>query len=240
MLESMPEPLFTAKQVADQTNRDPILSRVLHWTWHGWPDSKEIPQEFKPFLTRRNEISAYKNCLLVGNKVIIPPGGREEVLDLLHSGHLGIVRMKALARSYVWWPGLDQAIEERVGKCHACQESRHMPPKAPVFPWEWAKAPWTRLHIDFAGPFQGHIFLIVVCSYSKWLEVRKVPSTSTEATVRVLRELFATHGIPEVVVSDNHTAFTSEEFRVFVDRNEIRHTHIASYHPSSNGQVERH
>ncbi|XP_031349460.1 uncharacterized protein K02A2.6-like [Photinus pyralis] len=120
-----------------------------------------------------------------------------------------------------------------------CQENQRAPPKAPIHPWEWATEPWSRLHIDFAGPFQGHQLLIVVDAYSKWLEVELVPTTSSSAAIRVLRSLFATHGLPDVIVSDNGTAFTSAEFAEFTKKNGIRHTTSAPYHPSSNGQAER-
>lgn len=158
---------------------------------------------------------------------------------MLHVTHPGMVQMKALARSYIWWPGIDSEIEQKVRECTKCQETQNMPPKAPLHPWEWTTEPWSRIHIDHAGPFHGKIFLIVVDAYSKWLEVREVPTTSTAATVKVLRELFATHGIPKVIVSDNGTSFTSTEFSEFAKGNGIRHARIAPYHPSANGQAER-
>lgn len=147
--------------------------------------------------------------------------------------------MKALARSYVWWPKIDKDIEAKINVCKECQKTRHMPCKARLHPWEWARAPWSRIHIDFAGPINGCYFLIVIDAYSKWLEVRQVSTTSTAVTIQVLRELFATHGIPDVCVSDNGTAFTSTDFRGFLKRNGIRQALVAPYHPSSNGQAER-
>ena len=59
------------------------------------------------------------------------------------------------------------------------------------------------------------------------------------ATIEELRRMFAAHGLPEVLVSDNGTAFSSGEFLEFTKRNCIRHVKTAPYHPSSNGQVER-
>ena len=56
------------------------------------------------------------DCLLRGTRVIVPPSLRGKVLDQLHDGHPGIVRMKSLARQYVWWPGLDADLEARVGR----------------------------------------------------------------------------------------------------------------------------
>eukprot|EP00731_Ephydatia_muelleri_P018998 Em0011g1038a len=85
----------------------------------------------------------------------------------------------------------------------------------------------------------GKIFLIVVDSYSKWLEVVPVASTSSQQTIKELRHMFATHGLPEIVVSDNGTAFSSTEFGHFMKHNGIRHIRCAPYHPSSNGLAER-
>ncbi|XP_048091652.1 uncharacterized protein K02A2.6-like [Alosa alosa] len=164
-------------------------------------------------------MSVHKNCVLWGNRVVIPEQVRKDVLALLHDAHPGIVRMKGIARSYVWWPGLDAKVEQMVRGCSTCQQSRHAPPKAPVHPWECILRRWSRLHIDFAGPFHGKVFLIVVDSYSKWLEVELVSSMSSSAVITTsLRKLMVTHGLPDVIVSDNVTAFTSAEFKRFVQR----------------------
>ena len=88
--------------------------------------------------------------------------------------------MKRLARCFVWWPGLDSTIENRVRSCEKCQTNRPLPLKASLHPWEYPSRPWTRLHIDHAGTFLGHTFLIVVDARSKWIESHVVNSTSSE------------------------------------------------------------
>ncbi|CAI5791638.1 XP_028571629.1uncharacterized protein K02A2.6-like [Podarcis lilfordi] len=147
--------------------------------------------------------------------------------------------MKALARCYVWWPNMDDAITAWVSACQACQESRPAPPAAKGHTWETPKTPWSRVHIDLAGPFHGRTFMVVVDAYSKWLEVALMPSTTTEAVIRVLRGLFATHGCPDVLVSDNGPQFTSGTFERSLLGLGIRHALTAPFHPSSNGQAER-
>ena len=127
--------------------------------------------------------------------------------------------MKSLARCYFWWPGLDKAIEDLVKKCKECQEQSALPPQTPEHPWEVPKTPWTRVHIDHAGPFLRHYFLILVDAHSRWLEVYIVPSTSSEATIKVLRHIFSTHGLPHQLVSDNGPSFTSQEFKKFMSLN---------------------
>ncbi|KAJ8349133.1 hypothetical protein SKAU_G00277220 [Synaphobranchus kaupii] len=238
LLEVVPNAPLHATKIAALTLHDRVLSRVLRWVLRGWP-SDVADDCFKPFIVRRHELSAHKDCLLWGSRVVIPHLAREEVLAMLHDAHPGIVHMKSLARSYVWWPGMDMQVEETVKACETCQRSRHAPPKAQLHPWEWTTKKWSRLHIDFAGPFQDKTFLLVVDSHSKWLEVSMVSSMSSSAVTSALRFLFATHGLPDVIVSDNGAAFTLAEFKEFAKRNGIRHVTTAPYHPSSNGQAER-
>ena len=158
-----------------------------------------------------------------GHRVVVPEKLQVRVLSALHDGHPGIVHMKALARSYVWWPGIDKAIEAWVKGCSICQESRPEEPTAPTQHWEKTKTPWSRLHIDFAGPFHGQTFLIVVDSYSKWLEVIPITSMTSRTVIRALLRLFVTHGLPDTMVSDNGAQFCSEEFKEFMRGLLIRH-----------------
>ncbi|XP_032075671.1 uncharacterized protein K02A2.6-like, partial [Thamnophis elegans] len=207
-----------------------------HADARGWPTDK-VAEGFQPFKHRQAEISFHGGCLIWGDRVLIPTALRPLVLDLLHKDHPGIARMKALARSYVWWPLLDTEIAAHVGRCTTCQLSRPNPPAGPAREWEAPRGPWSRLHIDFAGPFHGQNFLVVVDAYSRWVELVLMGSTTAESTVRALRKMFATHGLPDVVVSDNGPQFTSTTFQEFLAEQGIRHAPIAPYHPASNGRA---
>ena len=83
------------------------------------------------------------------------------------------------------------------------------------------------------------MILVVIDAHSKWIEAISVPSTSSISTITVLKNLFATHGILELIFSDNGTSFTSEEFGTFCKRDGIRHKTSAPFHPTSNGLTER-
>ncbi|XP_075534932.1 uncharacterized protein LOC142570433 [Dermacentor variabilis] len=166
-------------------------------------------------------------------------GSPSHTHEELHEGHPGIVRSKALARSYVWWPCIEADLERMVQSCAKCQEQRSAPGKAPLHPWSWPTAPWQRIHIHFAGPFQQSMFLIVVDAHSKWPEVFVMPSTTTEATIQCLRDVFARFGFPETIVSDNGPQFTSQDFKQFVREMGCRHVQTAPYNPSANGLAER-
>ncbi|XP_036347496.1 uncharacterized protein K02A2.6-like [Rhagoletis pomonella] len=239
MIEMASSQIVNAKDIAAATAKDPLLMKVTSWALRGWPPSMSRDDEAYAYHVRRNEITTLKGCLLWGNRTIVPSTCRKPILEALHSGHPGIVKMKALARGYFWWPKMDTEVENIVKTCAPCQQTRHEKAQAQPHIWETSKNPWSRLHVDFAGPFHGKIFFLTVDSYSKWLEVHIVKSTSSQCAIKSLRSLFATHGLPDVIVSDNGTAFTSSEFDEFMTNNLIRHVRCAPFHPSSNGQAER-
>ena len=83
------------------------------------------------------------------------------------------------------------------------------------------------------------MYLVVINVHSKWLDVHIMQSTTSAATITKLREIFANHGLPETLVSDNGPNFTCAEFKNFLVKNGIRHIRDSPYHPASNGQAER-
>ena len=112
------------------------------------------------------------------------------MLEALHERHPGVVRMKAIARSYMWWNGLDKDIEKQAKACLPCQEQKPNPPAAPHHTWQWPTTLWKRIHVDFTSPFLGKMFLIVVDAHSKWSEVVMMPTTtSTETTTHCKQSL---------------------------------------------------
>lgn len=226
-----------AAQLRVATQTDPVLSKVLLYTQKGWPEA--VDADLKPYFNRRSELTIEVGCLMWGMRVIVPESCRKAVLAELHTSHPGIVKMKSLACVHVWWPGIDKHVEQLVRDCESCRSVRNNPSTTLLHPWSWPDGPWKRVHVDFAGPFLGSMFMVVVDAYSKWLEV--VPMTTTKApkTLKVLREIFARYGLPEQLVSDNGPQFTSTEFEMCMKANGIKHLKTAPYYPASNGEAER-
>ena len=237
LAEHLADSPVTANDIRSWTQRDAKLSSVLYNVRHGWPTEGDT--DLEPYSSRRLELSCYDGCVLWGSRVIVPPPGRQAVLQELHEGHPGITRMKALSRMYVWWPGISSDIEKSVRQCRECQESQSAPPVAPLNPWKWPTRPWARLHLDFLGPFEGKNLLVVIDAHSKWIEAVCTPSTSSASVIQVMRTLFAQFGVPELVVTDNGTGFVSSVFEHFLKKNGVKHTTSAPYHPASNGLAER-
>ena len=230
---------ITVSDIKSYTATDHILFKVVTLVSRGWKNNIGTGEDFTPYSRRYSELSIVDGCVLWGSRVITPPKLWERVLDEIHKSHLGIVKMKAIARSYVWWLKLDDDIEKKVSSCDVCQLSRNSPPPALLHTWEWPARPWSRLHIDYAGPYLGQMFLIIIDSHSKWLEVLPVKAATSSETIGKLRQLFSTFGLPDKIVSNNGSVFTSREFADFMASNGISHVKVAPYHPSSNGLAER-
>lgn len=143
-----------------------------------------------------------------------------------------------MARSYFWWPKLDNDIEALCKNCENCLIYKNNPNKSILNNWPWPREVWSRLHIDYLGPFLNRYFLILVDAHSKWIEAFPMTSMTSKATIDVLRSCFARFGLPRYIVSDNAPNFTSSEIEQFFKLNSIEHITSPPYHPSSNGQAE--
>ncbi len=109
----------------------------------------------------------------------------------------------------------------RSNTARSARKTRKWPPPVPLQPWEWPNRPWSRLHLDFAGPFMGRMFLVMVDAHTKWLEAHVLKNITASVTVDTLCQVFSVHGLPDVVVTDNGPTFTGEMFQEFVKRNGI-------------------
>jgi len=154
----------TARDIAAATKKDPALSKVLQLVKCGWP--QQVQEEaLDPYFKRRFELSVEQDCVLWGLRVVIPSSLQDRILEDLHADHPGVCHMKSLARSYLWWPSLDKAIESVVQNCTACQLTQKQPATAPLIPWKWPVRVWQRVHMDYAEK-DGVYFFVVVDAHS--------------------------------------------------------------------------
>ncbi|XP_049279424.1 uncharacterized protein K02A2.6-like [Anopheles funestus] len=223
-----------AEQIARETRKDDHLGKILK--------DLEMGRDLSNagYKAPESKYNLVANCLLFELRFVIPCIFRPSILKDLHSAHIGMVKMKALARSYVYWPGIDTDIEKLAKACGECAQTASSPPKYNQHHWEYPSNPWDRVHVDYAGPVAGAMLLVVVDAHSKWTEVRVTHSTTTAATIAILDDLFASYGAPVTVVTDNGPQFVSEEFKTFLQRSGVKwHKTSAPYHPATNGQAER-
>ncbi|XP_061723525.1 uncharacterized protein K02A2.6-like [Cydia pomonella] len=227
----------TNEDVKKTTEKDILLTRIMSYVQSGWPTG-QLEENLNPFYVRRNEMYIDRGCLMWGYRMIIPCDLREIILQQLHTSHMGIVKTKALARSYVWWPGIDADVEALCRRCDTCAAEAPAPARAQPSPWPYPPRVWSRLHCDFLGPFKSKVFFVLVDAGSKWIEIFEMSRTNALSVIKVLRETFARFGLPAEIVSDQGPPFTSVEFGDFLKRNGIRQYFSPIYHQSSNGAAE--
>ena len=220
--------------IVKETSKDPVLAPVLRYCREGWPSKSD-----NPYWKIRDNLTATNGCVFHGVRLAVPEKLHSKILDLLHLSHMGMQRMKQLARTAVYWPGIDAAIVNMSQQCSTCAYHQDSPAKAPVHPWIVPEKPWMRLHIDHAVNFMGYNFLIVVDAFSKYPCIHKTTSTSSRRTMDLLEQDFAHFGYPLAIVSDNATSFTSAEFQEWCQSRGIAHLTGAPYHPATNGAAER-
>lgn len=230
---------LSAKQIAASTKEDAVLHRVLQWTREGWPESAdEVPGNARNYYKKREELSIRQECLLWRDRVVIPSCLRPQVLSIIHATHQGETYSRAIARSIVWWPGIDVDVTDAVKVCAPCQQTASAP-KRLVSPWPKAVTPWERIHFDYFGPFMNRNFLVIVDSFSHWPVVKVVTDLTAATLVTHTRYVFADFGKPYVVVTDNAAQFRSDEFEKFLSKNGVKHLCTPPWHPASNGLAER-
>lgn len=227
-------------EIGRATNNDADLQKVKEYTIQGWPvSSKAIKSgEVAKFFPRKDSLSLIDDVLLFRDRTIIPPPLRQRVLAHLHATHPGTTRMKSLARSYVYWPGLNNEIEELVGQCQPCMEMAKAPVKTELSSWPVPVGPWQRVHADYMGPLSDKMYLVIVDAFSKWPEVFQMTSTTASATVDKLAECCSRFGSMITLVTDNAPNFVSSVVEEFCSLNNINHLTSPAYHPQSNGQAE--
>ena len=114
LIEQLNESPVTAAHVLERTLQDKTLSRLQRYVITGWPTNDPVTQENSRF---RDDLIMHDVCIMRGARVVLPKKGNKITLKLLHSCHNGVVRMKALARSYIWWPVIDVQIEQVTKQC---------------------------------------------------------------------------------------------------------------------------
>ena len=206
----------------------------------GWPeDIQEVPCPLHPYWQHRETLTIKDGLVLQGEALIIPPAERERVLHQLHQFHQGITKSQLLARGSFFWPGINKAIEEVVHQCETCTWFQGQNTAAPLTPTPTPSHPWQMCATDIFM-LEGVDHLVVGNFYLKMIFVQCLPPGQSNANkvVLLLKEMFAEHGIPEVLCSDNGLQYASAQFAKFCISWGITHKTSSLHYPQSNGFAE--
>ena len=206
VVNSTPASQAKLEEIKSEQDRDEVCKQVKEFCQTKWP-KKNIKGPLNAFLKVKSELSVNNGILLRGKRLVIPPTMRQEMLSKNHSGHQGINKCLQRAKCSVWWPGIRAEIQQSVSKCLICCKTR-LQPAEPLLPTSFPIFPWQKVATDlFDG--KGITYLLVVDYYSRFIEIAKLSTTTSSDVIRHLKSIFAHHGIPEVVISDNGPQYSS-------------------------------
>ena len=225
--------------IREQSQKDINIYYAMEYTLHGWPAYKEdVKLAARDFYAIRGELSVIDGLLVKGDKIVIPHDMRKEILERIHDGHMGITKCRERANQGVWWPQISKDIANRVAKCRDCLERKPQQSREPLLPTQLPERPFEKLAVDLCE-MRGKHHLVIIDYYSRWIDIsHAIHKVTTSAVVNKLKDTFATHGIPSVVVSDNGPQFASEEFARFSKAWNFSHLTSSPRYPQSNGEAE--
>ena len=223
----------------EETAKDTQLTKVIQTIKDGWPDNKHsLPKGVEEFWNFRSELSVLDGLLFRGEKLVVPKALRQEMLTRIHTGHLGIEKCKRRARDVLFWPRMNAQIEDVVLGCSICSENAIANQKEPLINRKIPFRPWEVVATDLFT-VNGLDYLLVVDFYSRYPEIEKLENTSSSIVISKLKSIFARHGIPAEVVSDNGPQYTSKEFTKFATDWDFKHNTSSPRYPQSNGLAEK-
>ena len=235
LIKQLKEKKLSCEDIKKFTDSDPDLSNLRQYVMYGFPP--KVKSSLSPYIRIRDELSLLRGCIMWRDRVIIPNACRDKVIEQLHDGHPGIHVMKAIARSLVWYPKIDVDITNIVKSCQICTANSAKPSQNSKTTWPTPDRKWSRLHIDHFF-LDNYVFLVVIDALTKYIECEIVKTVNSSDTIDALRTIFSRNGLPNSIVSDNATSFTSDQFASFLNDNLIAHTTSPPYCPFSNGQGE--
>ncbi|KAI2645252.1 Transposon Tf2-6 polyprotein [Labeo rohita] len=185
------------------------------------------------------------------NKHFVPNNLRNRVMQWVHSslsaGHPGISRTLQLTKNTFWWPSMNKDVTTFVKSCSLCAQSK-TPKELPsglLQPLPIPQRPWSHLSIDFITDLppsnEFTAILVTIDRFSKscrLIPLKGLPS-AMETALALFHNVFRIYGLPEDIVSDRGTQFTSQVWRAFCKQLDINVSLTSGYHPQANGQVER-
>lgn len=228
---------LTISEIKEATQQDGTLRalRAAFKTGHWNVDSLKPYQQIKDEIT----LDHANNILLRGTRIILPASLQDRVIKLAHQGHQGHSKTTAFLREYVWFPNLGKLVKAEIDSCLACQSLAQPNLPEPLLSTPMPTRPWEHVKIDFCGPFpSGHYILVIIDCYSRFPEVEILKSTAAKKVIPKLDTIFARHGIPSKLTSDNGPPFQSEEFRRYLQHLGVKHNRSTPLWPQGNSEVE--
>ena len=163
---------------------------------------------------------------------------RQQIIQKVHSSHMGIEGSLHRAREAYYWPLMNAEIRDFVAKCSICNILRPEECREELCPYELPQDLGPKLEL-----IRLRLMVRITLSqlqdyYSNFIEMDGLNSTISKAVIQTLKRQFAIHGIPDILISDNGPQYSSDEFQQFARQQAFKHIILSPKHPQSNGKAE--
>ena len=240
--QQLPASSDSLHQLRLSMQADDELALLKHTIMQGWPKSiKQVPPELQPFWTFREELTVEDGLILKGTRIMIPNKQHKAILKLLHKGHLGLNKCKLRAKESVYWPGLNDQLEDLVLNCELCM--KYSTAKCKLEPslslgQEVPLYPWIKLATDIFH-FEGALYLLIVDYTSRYPVGHQLTSMTGQHVASHFKLICSEYGSPETLASDNRPCCTSESFTTLMKDYNVNDITSSPHYTQSNGLAEK-
>ena len=237
VVQHLPATERRLEEIKQHQSSDETCQQLIVFCQSGWPDKHTANAFIKPYLPMAAEFSVESGLLMRGNRIVIPPSLRRELLGKIHDGHQGITKCRERARQSIWWPGISRDLEQLVQNCTECCKAQKQRAQ-PMIPSPLPDLPWQKVATNLFE-WKQETYLLIVDYYSRFIEIAHLNRLTADEIIARTKSIFARHGIPETVISDNGPQYASEAYKKFAEEYQFKHVTSSPYFPQSNGEAER-
>ena len=229
-------------EIRQATQINDELALLKHTIMTGWSTNiRDIPQILHPYWTFHEELTIEDGLILKGTQIIIPAKKCEAILKQINDSHLGLTKCKLHAKQAVYWPGLNDQLEQLVLNCQLClkhSRSKRKSDECSALGQEVPIVPWTKLATDLFY-FEGQSYLLIVDYTSQFPIVRKLTSMTAHHITDHCKQIFAEYNWPDTLISDNGPCYASDIFTKLMTEYQVNHINSSPHYPQSNGLAKK-
>ena len=237
LVQTLPASDHQLQLVRQAQDCDETCTQIKSYCLNGWPDRARLQGVIKKYQPVKDELSVTHGLVLRGNRLVIPKSLQQEMLNKLHAGHQGITKCRQRALQSIWWPAIGKDIEETVNRCMVCCTTRFQHAE-PLLSSEFPDYPWQRLASDLFE-WKKSKYLLVIDYYSRYIEIARLSTATSSDVITHMKSIFARHGVPESLTSDNGPQYAADQFKSFAKEYGFTHLTSSPRYPQGNGFAER-
>ena len=226
------------QEIKESTESDEASQELIKALQNDFANSR-LHSSIKHYKKLKDQLSVEDGLILLdSHRIVIPQAKRREILAKLHSSHQGIERTKRRARQTVYWPGINNDIQNVVEACNACQKNLPSLQKEPMMSDPPPSRPFEDVSADLFC-YAGKSYMVYVDRLSGWIKIAEFrQEPSSQQVISTIRRYFVDAGVPVRIRTDGGPQFAFNKFRQFLLRWGVNHALSTPHYPQSNGHAE--